>query len=186
MTATSPEGSHKHAYLAGAAEGLGEWTAQRGGERHLLAPATVERIFKFDEIRNRLERVARRLELRRIIFADFGKNMLGYWQAACSLGLEVLAIADDQLGGAEMGGRDYRGVPLVRWEGLQGVIREAKGGDAVIISNLSLVHAPRRAAELRRTLSLPVVDLFSRQDRLVHGPPVLVRSQTPCETAESL
>jgi glycosyltransferase involved in cell wall biosynthesis len=175
--------AHKRAYLRGAAEGLAKWNAQRDGERHLLTASTVERLFKFDEIRNRLQRVTRRLDLRRLIFADFGKNMLGYWQAARTLGLDVLAIADDQLGGE---GRDYRGVPLRRWEGLQTLIRDPRAGDAVIISNMSPVHAPRRAEALRRLLALPVVDLFSRQDRLVHGPPATITHITPYETLSTL
>jgi hypothetical protein len=43
----------------------------------------------------------------------------------------------------------------------------------VVLTNISPVHAPSRAAALRRLLPLPVVDLFSRQDQLLHGPPVL-------------
>ncbi|HUO06959.1 MAG TPA: glycosyltransferase family 2 protein [Phycisphaerae bacterium] len=168
-------GTHKQAFIAGAAQGLAQWSTHRANETHLLSPETVERIFKFRQIRERLERAVRRLGARRIIFAELGKNMLAFHQAAREIGVDVLAIGDDQLGkggGGSGGGHegDYRGTPLLCWEKMArwGGLKRA---DMVVITNISPVHAPRRAEALRRVLPLPVVDLFSRQDRLLHGSP---------------
>jgi hypothetical protein len=166
-------GTHKQAFLAGAAQGLTQWSTQRRRGEKLLSAPTLERIFKFHQIRDRLHRAARRLGAQRLIFAEFGKNLLPFHLAAQQTGLDVIAIADDQLGGsstASPAARNYRGVPLLTWKALQD---SGLTADMVVLTNISPVHAPKRAAALRRLLPLPVVDLFSRQDHLLHGPPVL-------------
>jgi GT2 family glycosyltransferase len=154
--------AHKKAFLQGAAAGLGRWAEQRDHHRYLLSPMAVESIFKFNVIRARLALAARTHRTRRIVLADYGKNLLAYWQAARELSLEVLAVVDDQLGGPAGGGDSYRGTPLVTWAGL----REMRGGGGgrspalVVVANMNPVQGPRRAAELRRTLGQGVVDLF--------------------------
>lgn len=157
------EGTHRKAYLRGAAEGLARWSAKRGDAGRWLSSEVVERVFKMDEIQQRMGRAKERLGLRRVVLADFGKNLYAYWNAACSLGLEIGAVADDGLGGGA-GEREYRGIPLVKW-GNVGVGEY----DAVIVSNMSAVVAPRRAAGLRRVLDKPVVDLFERASAAVQG-----------------
>lgn len=166
-------GTHKQAFMAGAAQGLAQWATQRGGGVMLLSSETVERIFKFRQIRDRLNRAARRLGAQRVVFAEFGKNLLAFHRAAEQTGLQVVAVADDQLGGDGRDGREYRGIPLVTWEGLREM---GLAGEMVVVTNISPVHAPRRAAALRRVLGVPVVDLFSRQDELLHGSPVLAEA----------
>ena len=163
-------GTHKQAFMTGAAQGLAQWSSQRGrGAQRLSSPA-LERIFKFQEIRDRLNRAASRLGAQRIIFAECGKNLLAFHRAAQQIGLDVLAVADDHLGGNARDVREYRGIPLLTWKALQDMGLNA---DMVVLTNISPVHAPARAAALRRLLPLPVVDLFSRQDQLLHGPPAL-------------
>ncbi|MCL2648407.1 MAG: glycosyltransferase [Phycisphaerales bacterium] len=162
-------GTHKQCFMKGAAQGLAEWSARRAGGKHLLPADIIERIFKFDKIKSRMARVVDRIGGggkgggRRVIFADFGKNMLAYYLAAKELDLDILAIADDHLAAPS---RDYRGIPILScshtpWS----------DADLVIISNLSPVHAPRRAAALKRTYPIPVIALFSRQDPLLQAVP---------------
>ncbi len=136
---------------------------------HVLHARTVEQIFKFDAILERMRRAKERLNLRRIIFAELGKNMLAYFNAAQSLGLKPIAIADNRLAATKTAGEttDYRGIPILRW---QDVDTSNHPGNAVILTTMSRVHAPARTAALRRTLSLPIIDLFSRQDAVLHGP----------------
>lgn len=159
----SAHGSHKQAFLRGSGEGLAKWSTQRENGQHLLAPHVIEQLFKFRQIRDRLGRLQRRLNATRLLFADWGKNMLAYHLAAQQLGLEVLAIIDDRLAGIPGGASEYRGVPLIRLADIG-----AYGAEAIVVSNLSPVQAPRRADELRRTLSVPVIDLFDRRDVHVH------------------
>ena len=119
-------------------------------------------IFKFGLIESRMGAAGRAGRWQRVVLAGLGKNVLGYYLAAQKLGLQVAAVADDQLGGP---GREYRGVPICR-------VAEAAvlAADAWVISNMSPTQAPRQAAELRRRVAWPIVDLFD-------GPPAGARLQ---------
>jgi GT2 family glycosyltransferase len=150
-------GTHKEAFLRGAAQGLRQWTAQREGGNRVLPAEAVERIFKFDAIRQRMARARDTLGWHRIAFADFGKNMLAFYHAAQSLGLPVIAVVDENLSGGAGAAREYRGIPLVRESELAGDV------DALVLTTISPVHAQRRLAALQRTMRVPVVDLFSKR-----------------------
>ena len=117
----------------------------------------METIFKGEAICRRLAGARERLGLRRIAFADFGKNMLPFYQAARAIGLPVAAVVDDQLA-APPGrpGVDYRGVPIIPLAGLP-----AGAADALVLTPLSPIHAGRRAADLRVRAGVRVVDLFA-------------------------
>jgi hypothetical protein len=131
-----------------------------------LSENSVERIFKFERICQRMGQALYRSGgdgTRKIIFADFGKNMLAYYRAARELRAQVLAIVDDNLAGPVGTRREYRGIPIIRSSAA--LWHEA---DLVVVSNMSPVHGPRRAAELKRTLKVPVTDLFSRNDALIY------------------
>ncbi|MCL2640534.1 MAG: glycosyltransferase family 2 protein [Phycisphaerales bacterium] len=169
-------GTHKQSFIQGAAQGLAEWSARRVNGKHLLPDAVIERIFKFEQIKSRMARAADCVAGgggmgggRRIIFADLGKNMLAYYLAAKYLGLEILAIADDYLAAPPLPLShsphpplpDYRGIPILPVSRIPW-----RDADLVIVSNLSPVHAPLRAAALNRTCPIPTVDLFSRHDPL--------------------
>jgi hypothetical protein len=114
-----------------------------------------------------MEHVKRRTGCERVLLAEFGKNMLAYWLAAKDLGLEIVGILDDRLAGedGQTGGRrHYRKIPLVkRGEGAE------EDCDVIVMTNLSPVQAPGRAAALRRVTRVPVVDLFSRQDGVMQA-----------------
>jgi len=144
--------AHQQAFIRGAAAGLAHWSAQRQRCRR-LAPATLETIFKFAQIRQRLAGAQRQQRLERIVLADLGKNMLAYYRAAADLGITVVAIADDQLAGS---GREYRGISLCTRAQAQ-----ALAADAWVISNMSPTQSPHRAATLRAMGTRPVIDLFT-------------------------
>jgi GT2 family glycosyltransferase len=152
---------HKTSYLQGMAEGLTAWNRQRAGGRWLLSPPTLERIFKFERIAQRLQRLRDQKGIHRIAFGDLGKNLLAFHRGAQQAGLEVAAVLDEALATREHPGdraQEYRGVPLVN--SLAGI-----DVDAIVITAMSPVHAQRRADALRRVLGgLPVVDLFSMRD----------------------
>lgn len=159
---------HRAAYMKGAAQGLREWNAQHGDGRLTLSPQTLERIFRFNAIRDRLVRAKSSGHWKRIAFGDWGKNILPFWKAAQAAGLEVVAVVDRKLvAGAAGAENDYRGVPVVEESGLA---RRPGQADAVVITAMSPVHASRRAGELRRMLSVPVVDLFAAGTGIKSGP----------------
>jgi hypothetical protein len=146
---------HELAYYKGLLSGL--LRVMRPGKRRAVDGVTFERLVRIEETHARLARAKAQLGLTRLVFVDFGKNMLPYWLAARRLDLEVIAIADPKLAGPK---RRYRKIPIVS------DAEAAKlGFDGVVISNLSPVHAAQRRSAWRRLLSatrsrVPVIDLF--------------------------
>jgi hypothetical protein len=124
----------------------------RGIDRRPLGATAFEKFARIDAIAQGLGAARDELGLKTILLADLGKNVLVYWLGAQSCGLKVTAVADDTLGGR---GWKYRGVPIMTNE-------EARRApfDAVVISNLSPVHAALRRDWWRRAQDGPVVDLF--------------------------
>ena len=158
---------HRAAFLRGTAAGLRHWPRQRAGGETLLQGETIETIFKFHEIRRRLERAKKQLDLKRIAFGDWGKNLLAYYRAARDLDLDITAVIDGNLA-AQPGepSVEYRGVPLVDEAAF---LQMPSPADAIVVTAMSRVHAERRAAELRRTLGPVVVDLFSPAARVAEA-----------------
>lgn len=157
---------HRGAFLRGAAEGLTHWREKSGGGAQHLSAEVIERIFKFETIATRLRLAREQLGLRRIAFGDWGKNMLAFFQAARQAGVEISAVIDGNLSGDRI---DYRGIPVMDESTFRRDLEPTV--DAVIITALSRVHAQRRAAALRRTLSVPVIDLFARHPQPASSPP---------------
>jgi GT2 family glycosyltransferase len=154
---------HELAYYKGLFCGL--WRIMRPGNRRPLDRETFERLVRIDQTHDRLARAKAQHRLERVLFVDFGKNMLPYWMAAKELELEVVAIADAKLAGPK---RRYRKIPIVT-----DVAAAKLDFDAVVISNLSHVHAAQRRSAWRRLLSptrsrVPVIDLFE-DERYARG-----------------
>ncbi|MGB7156595.1 MAG: glycosyltransferase [Tepidisphaeraceae bacterium] len=144
---------HRMAHWQGFVEGA--IRAVKGIDRRPLGDEAFERFARIDSIAHRLRQARDEMGLRTILLADLGKNVLAYWLAAEACGLNVIAVSDDTLGGR---GWRYRGVPIVTNE-------EARRPpyapfDAVVISNLSPVHAALRRDGWRRVQRGPVLDLF--------------------------
>jgi hypothetical protein len=132
-------------------QGLGR--AITRANRSPVSDDAFETFAKIDAIQDRMRVHQERYGLQRIIFIDWGKNMLPYWLAARACGIDVIAIADRNLAST---GMKYRGVSIVD-------DRTASNFnfDAAIVSNLSPVHARRRREEWRKLTARPVIDLFA-------------------------
>jgi len=113
----------------------------------------METLFRLEFVQRKLSDL-RVTGVRRIVLADLGKNVWAFHAGAAQAGLEVLAIADD---GFAREGRSYRGTPVVS---LDRVGRLAP--DALVIANMSPVHANRTRQRLLQQFTLPVHDWFSR------------------------
>jgi len=88
----------------------------------------------------------------RVVLVDCGKNIHAYWRACRDLGIEIVAIADRSL---HHPARRYRGIRIV-----DDATARSLRYDAVIISNLSPVHAAVRRDQWRMAQDRAVIDLF--------------------------
>jgi GT2 family glycosyltransferase len=88
----------------------------------------------------------------RVLLVDVGKNIYAYRRACQTLGIEIVAIADDKLAHP---GRRYRGIPVVT----DAAARKLRY-DAVLIANTSPVQAQARREAWRQGQGKPVIDLF--------------------------
>ena len=141
-------------FFAGAIQGF--VASRLKTKRTPISDAAFEAFAKIQEIRSRLAIAQEILDIKTLIFVDLGKNVLPYWMAARELGIEVVAIADPNLGaGSSKRARKYRGVPIVDDEEAQ-----TFAADAVLIANLSPVHARTRRRDWRAFAHRPVIDLF--------------------------
>lgn len=141
---------HELAYYKGLFSGL--WRTLRPSNRRPVDAATFEKLVKLNETELRLSRAVQEHGLKRVLFIDFGKNMLPFYLAAKKCGLEIVAIADEKLGPQ---GHRYRRIPLHSDE----MCRRFEF-DAAIISNLSPVHAAIRREAWRKSITRPIIDLF--------------------------
>jgi GT2 family glycosyltransferase len=141
---------HRAAYFAGLAQGLARVVVN--AKRQAIADETFERFAKIDEIERRLRQAQRQMNLRRVLFVDLGKNILPFWLAAQACGIEIVAIADRNLGKAS---RRYRGIPIVTDD-----VARTLEFDAAIVSNLSPVHAHGARDRWRAIDDRLVIDLF--------------------------
>lgn len=115
-----------------------------------LQPVEQETFNHFTRM-GRIEEEMRKLEVKRVLFIDYGKNILPYWLAAKKLGMEVVGIADNRLRGS------YRGIRILTDD----AARQLRF-DAAVISNSSPVHARQRARQWRATDLRRVVDLLAQ------------------------
>lgn len=153
---------HRTAYFAGLAQGLARVIVST--KRKAVADETFERFAMIDETERRLRLAQRQLNLRSVLFVDLGKNILPFWMAAQACNLNVVAIADRNLGKSK---RRYRGIPIVTDD----VARELQF-DAAIVSNLSPVHAHGARDRWRAIDDRLVIDLFE-----AHAPEAFISAR---------
>jgi GT2 family glycosyltransferase len=136
-------------FWAGAASGV-----LRGmiGEHWPISAAAFEQFAKIEQTHELLRCAVDDLGLRRVLFVDLGKNMPAYRIAARRCGIEVVAIADERLGGR---GFRHHGMPIVN-----DAQARQMSFDAAIISNLAPVQSASRTRTWRAIDSRPVVNLF--------------------------
>jgi glycosyltransferase involved in cell wall biosynthesis len=138
-------------YFAGLAQGIVRSIDTE--KRRPVSAATFERFAKIDAIRSRFAAAQRQLGFRRVLFADWGKNILPYRLAAEACGVEIVGIADSRLSRA---GMRYRAIPVLD----DGVAARTHVFDAVVVSNHSPVHARLARERWRVITDKPVIDLF--------------------------
>ncbi len=133
---------------------VGRWRALLERPRYRrwrLSPRVLEEVFRWSYIEARMAALKKSAGVRRIVFADWGKNIYAFYRAARQAEVEVLAVAEE---GASPALR-YRDVPLAS---ISAAV--ALPADAWIISNTSYVHAAERAGMLAGRVAVPVYNWF--------------------------
>jgi GT2 family glycosyltransferase len=142
---------HRLPFALGVMQGI--WRGLKLWKRRPVDDWTFETFAKIDETERRLAEAKERHGLERVLFVDYGKNMLAYWRAAQKLNLKIVAIADRNLGGSM---RFYRGIPILPDDHARRLRY-----DAAIIANLSPVHAKARLASWSPMDIRPTIDLWT-------------------------
>jgi len=137
---------------------------ERESGRSTLLPEVIETLFELETQRQAIDRWALARRAERVVIADFGKNLYATWSACESLGLEVLAIADNHPAYAGLG---YRGIPIV-----PDAYAAATDHDGVILANLNPAQAPMRAAQLRAAYRTEPLTLY-QSHRLAADKPLV-------------
>ena len=128
---------------------------EAGASQRVLSDDLIERIFMFDEQHRSVHSWAAALRIRKVVIADYSKNVHATWRAARLAGLEVVAIADSHPAYAEL---CYRGIPIVPDD-----VALARGAQGIVVSTINPAQVERRAIALRRA-QLPVLTLWQGKD----------------------
>lgn len=140
------------AALLGRAGARAAWCRERFAPRRPLTPAAFESVFGYEAQAREVAAWARSQHLRRVVIADFGKNIHATWSACHAASVRVLAVADDHPAYA---GASYRGVPIVA-----GRAAAALEPDGVVLSNVNPAQVERRARECAIVFDAPVLSLW--------------------------
>ena len=116
-----------------------------------LSPRNVEMIFGLESQAQAIATWARQNGVKRVVIADFSKNLYATYQGCDRAGLRVDAIAD---GEPAFAGMIYRGVPVLEDAA---AIRKIHG---VVISNVNPAQIDRVAARVSKVFRGPILRLW--------------------------
>lgn len=140
--------SHTDSFAHGVRDGLrGAWLERLRSVRRRLDPISFQKLFRWNEITAHMHSLKNR-GTRRILLADFGKNIYPFVASAHSANIEIVAIADDRFASPD---RAYRGIPILP---LTAALAKYDF-DRIVISNTAPVHASRTYARLRKLTAAP-------------------------------
>lgn len=128
---------------------------ERVAGRQTLSADLCETLFDWGRQARLVADWAAEQRVRRVVIADYHKNLYATYRAAHRCGLEVTVIAENH---PALIGRPYRGVP-VRPD------REAldSRSDGLILSNISPALVERRVEQLQRRWAGPMLTLWAPQ-----------------------
>jgi len=146
-----------HGHDAALSEAIAEarqWaTQERLSGRETLSPQVLETLLGWGQQKRLIADWAERHELRRVVIADYSKNIYATWRGAQRCGLEVTAIAENHP--ALLAAGRYRGAAVLRdGEALAGRV------EGVVLSNLNPAQVRPRLEALRRRWAGPILTLW--------------------------
>jgi len=134
--------------------------AHRG--RHVLDAALIEVFLQHRHQLQAIRQWSQAMQIKRVVIAQFTKNLYATWRACSLAGLDVLGITDDHPAYA---GMSYRNVPII-----DSTNAAAMQPDGVILSNTNPAQVMQCAAQLRHRFGLPVLQLWQPTESTL-GPP---------------
>ncbi len=151
---TAVAGHDGYAAAARRARLEARWWAAREAlrGRQTLSMATLDHVLHLSEQQQLVRDWARRHGIRRVIVADFGKNLFATVLACRTAELRVLAVADDA---PAFAGTNYRGIPIAPDDALT-----HHHADGIVISTINPAQIDRRVSTLRDRFDLPVLRLW--------------------------
>jgi len=145
---------HEKAFAQGVRDGRVAALRERRAFRSTRLTLTeAEPFFAWQAIRAATQALTNG-DVRRVVLADFGKNIFAFHDACRHSGLTITAIGDDRFAAPD---RCYRGVPLVPLDDAL-----ATDFDAVIVSNCAPVFANETWARVAYQCCKPVYQWFGR------------------------
>ena len=143
---------HEQAMSQAIAEARGWAEREREDGRQTLSPAVLETLMMWGRQQRLISEWALTHQVRRVIIADYSKNLYATWRGVQRSGLEAVAIAENH---PAFAGRSYRGVAVM-------TDREAmdQRPDGIVLSNISPAQVGPRGEALARRFAGPVLTLW--------------------------
>jgi GT2 family glycosyltransferase len=130
---------------------------ERETGRQTLPPFLVEKLFDLERQGDLVRRWKRENAIRRVVIADFSKNLHATWRACQLAGLDVAALADDR---PAFAGKSHRGVPILP---LANATR--LGMDGIVLSNINPAQIEDLLTKLKAAFSGPILRLWEPRFR---------------------
>ncbi len=120
--------------------------------RRTLGPNALERLFEYDRQAAAVAAWAEHHAIRRVIIADYSKNVFATYRACRHAGLNVVAMADNR---AALEDRAYRRAPILPDNAAATV-----AADGVVLSTINPAQVESRLSQLRAVFKVPVLRLW--------------------------
>lgn len=120
--------------------------------RQTLSMATLDQVLHLSEQQQLVRDWADRVGVRRVLIADYGKNLFATVLACRAANLKVLAVADNAPAFAKL---NYRGIPIASDAALM-----HHHADGIVISTINPAQIDRRVSTLRDRFEVPVLRLW--------------------------
>ncbi len=128
--------------------------------RRTMSTTAIEQLFDLEGQATAVARWAKENRIKRIVLADYSKNLYATYRACRAAGLDVLAIADLR---PAFAGRQYRGVPL-----MPDADAARLEPDGVVLSTINPAQIGPRLAQLKNLFPCPALRLW--EPRYINHP----------------
>jgi GT2 family glycosyltransferase len=120
--------------------------------RQVLSAATVEHLFDLEKTKATIAAWAAEHGIKRVVLADYGKNLYAPWRACRELNIPMGCVADNHPAFARM---HYRGLPIAPDDSIA-----YQQPDGLILSTVNPAQIDRRLEQLAARFSLPTLRLW--------------------------
>jgi GT2 family glycosyltransferase len=151
-TALARHDGHAGAARLARCEALGWRIREHLTGRQTLPDSVVETIYQLDAQAAALSQFSALHRTRKVLIADFSKNLYATYNACRRNDLEILGVIDDH---PAFAGLSYRGLPVVSND-----TASRMDADAVILSNINPAQCRQKFARLANQFPCPILQLW--------------------------